>query len=169
MLLFFLFLGEDILCLDGSDRNTKAKDGVCPTTAIKCTGRLIRPLTIRCQYYIEYAEDYPDDYEDFDFESECNEELFICIEANSPSKCDLNPHCVDGEDEIGCKEEYITKGIFHPEETFECDYPSYTFGNWTLKTERAIRCDKEATCPNGEDEKNCKPLIGTIKYIVIRK
>ena len=165
------YLGEDIWCEDKSDSNKLvAKDGKCPTGATRCTGNLIRPLPARCQQFIQYASDYPEDYEDFDFDSECIPGAEICIEKDSTSKCDLHPQCVDGEDENEdeCKEEYIRKEIVQPTETFKCKFPNYTFvnSNWTLYPRRAIRCDGDPTCPNGEDEEGCKILAETIKYIL---
>ena len=160
-------------CKDGSDRNPRAKDGFCLETGIPCTPILIRSLSPKCENYDpEYATEYPQYYQDFDYQSDCADLTdMICIERNSTSKCDLHPQCLHGEDEIGCKDDYVRKGIFKPSETFECDDPNYLIinldnSNWTIKTQRAFRCDGRATCPNGEDEENCKILAETIKYIL---
>ena len=159
---------KDVLCKDESDSN-KRDNGDCPETAIACKGNLIRPLSTDCQAY----ENYPDYYPDLDFDSECQETDIICIEKNSTSRCDLHPQCEHGEDEIKCEEEYLKRGIFNPTQTFVCDFPSHTISNssnsssnWTIYTHRAIRCDGDATCPRGEDEKNCQILAETVKYII---
>ena len=132
--------------------------------------------------------DYPDDYPDFDppctdtdkecrmdhAEKYCEETDKIWIEKNSTSRCDLHPQCVHGEDEAGCEAEgeYLSKGIFHPTETFNCTSShNYTIFNtdntsWTIFTYRAIRCDGTPTCPNGEDEKECNILAETVKYAI---
>ena len=79
-------------------------------------------------YLVESTLDDPDYYEDFDppcadtdkecikehAEKYCEETDKIWIEKNSTSRCDLHPQCVHGEDEAGCEEEYLSKGIFHP-------------------------------------------------------
>ena len=156
-------------CKDESDSNKQATEGVCPKTAIRCIGKLMRdPRPATCvDYNYDYAKENPVYYEGFDFARDCgDEETDICVEESSTSRCNLHPQCEDGEDEMDCEEEYIRKGIFRPTETFECNFPSYTFANWTIKTHRAIRCDGKATCPNGEDEKDCKILKETIKYVI---
>ena len=168
----FFLSGGDILCDDKSDINKRAVDGLCPSGATPCMARLLRPLSSKCKDYdADYAAEYPWYFEGFNFDEDCNDETEICIEKNSTSKCDLHPQCVDGEDEKDCEKEYIRKGFFLETETFMCDYPNHTFVNidnstWTLKILRAIRCDGDSTCPNGEDEKNCKILAETIRYII---
>ena len=156
-------------CNDESDRNKQAKDGVCPKTAIQCIGKLMRDHrpALCVDYDFDDAQEYPEYYLGFNYTTDCWEETdIICIEKNSTSRCNLHPQCDQGEDEMKCEAEYLRKGIFQPTETFKCDFPSYTFGNWTIKTHRGIRCDGKATCPNGEDEKDCKILAKTIKYIL---
>ena len=139
-------------------------------------------------YLVESTLDDPDYYEDFDppcadtdkecikehAEKYCEETDKIWIEKNSTSRCDLHPQCVHGEDEAGCEAEgeYLSKGIFHPTETFNCtsshNYTIFNIDNtsWTIFTYRAIRCDGTPTCPNGEDEKECNILAETVKYAI---
>ena len=116
---------------------------------------------LKCVKYVDFEEFRTT----FDFESECNTGTEICVEENSPSKCDRHPQCEDGEDEFGCEKEYERKGFFKETETFRCNL-TYTFPNWTLYTHRAFRCDGDPTCPYGEDEEDCQILTETIKFII---
>ena len=102
----------------------------------------------------------------------CDQSLYkICIKKNSTSRCDRHLQCEHGEDEVGCEDEYLSKGIFPQTDTFMCTNSYYDISNpngtsWKLYTHRAIRCDGKPTCPHGEDEKGCNILAATVKLAI---
>ena len=161
-------------------------EGSCPdNTSILCKAKNPPPLPKGCNaddYDLDYYADsgepdyYPnfnkgDDIQDYRMKF-CDQSSYkICIKKNSTSRCDLHPQCKYGEDEVGCEDEYLSKGIFPQTDTFICtdsyniiDNPNGT--SWKFYTHRAIRCDGKPTCPHGEDEKGCNILAATVRLAI---
>ena len=77
-----------------------------------------------------------------------------------------NPHCADGEDEIGCFEQYIDRGFVPETADFACQSPFHNDGENKTATVTilAVRCDGISECWKGLDEEGCN--LNGIQYTV---
>ena len=89
----------------------------------------------------------------------------VCLEKEH--RCDQIPNCDDGRDENDCREEYLRKGLTHPDADFECESPKFnseTFPNASVWI-WAVRCDGNPTCWRELDEEGCD--LGIIIIYVV--
>ena len=91
------------------------------------------------------------------------------------NRCDQHPVCdpredTDGvaEDEVGCFDDYLKKGLFHPEATLRCQSPHHNEDSVKANLSRgvvwikAVPQDGVSECWKGVDE---EPAPWYFKYI----
>ena len=67
-----------------------------------------------------------------------------------------HPECADGEDEIGCFEQYIERGFVSSSADYVCQSPYHNDGSKTPRVNiLAVRCDGVSECWQGADEEGC--------------
>ena len=83
-------------------------------------------------------------------------------------RCDMHPHsnCIDGEDELDCFDDYISKGLVSKSADFICQSPFHNDGQTRTATVKilATACDGNPECWKADDEQNCN--LNGIQYTI---
>ena len=67
-----------------------------------------------------------------------------------------HPQCSDGEDEIGCFDQYVKRGYISSSADYVCQSPYHNDGSRTPTINiLAVRCDGISECWQGADEEGC--------------
>ena len=135
----------------------------CPPTTFRCMGS----FNGEC---VDKKEQCQDGSIRFPTEKTCKEECKfkgtqVCLEKEH--RCDQIPNCDDGRDENKCREEYLRKGLTHPDADFECESPKFNSENFPNASVWiwAVRCDGNPTCWRELDEEGCD--LGIIIFYVV--
>lgn len=152
-------------CADGSDeRNCTTAQDECLDNAFKCeiSGRCINDV-LRCNGFIDCTTMSQKDESDEmncptqatnddlvcpDGEFKCRSEMYGNYECNPNDwKCDGEPDCLDGTDELDCDTCGPGKIRCNNTESITADHQACIEDWWV--------CDGDNDCEDGEDELNC--------------
>ena len=77
-----------------------------------------------------------------------------------------HPNCTNGEDEIGCLDKYVEKGLVSKSANFICQSPYHNDGQNVTPTVQimATACDGNPECWLSADEEGCN--LNATTYVI---
>ncbi|KAF6215988.1 hypothetical protein GE061_000325 [Apolygus lucorum] len=145
-------------CKDGSDEHECTnKVHTCNSGEFRCSDGLCIPLTWECDGEVDCA-DMSDEHSKCITSQSCHDNEMLCKNGHCVDQklvCNGEDDCEDGSDEKDCKQkpssspDIETRAMFCKDHEFHC-----TSTNSCIAI--SSRCNGEAECLNGEDEKGCE-------------